>query len=375
MPDKSEQLHRIGDFWLSKRDNSEAWCLTWFDAATEQTKRTSLRTRCLEEAKAKLAQHVTIHGTRAGEQPKQALMADVCTRYFAHHGRATIGAKQQHRSLLCALERVTEGMTVGEFNLVEQKAWRQRMKAAGYADGTVKRCLNAVKAAVNFAFNNGELDRPIPFVSVPDGEPRKRRMSVAEMARLWDAAEPEHLRTFLLVLLATAARPGAVLDLTRERCDLSDGLIHLYDPARARTKKHRPIVAMPDFLRPVIEAAPPGSLVRFRGKAVTKISKSFRDARDAAGLDAAVSPYTFRHTLATMLRKRGVSMDEIAGQLGHRSSDNPMTEEYAAYDPNYLSLARKAIDEVAREIGRAATRPFPIPKTALRASSVLVEAD
>ena len=87
-------------------------------------------------------------------------------------------------------------------------------------------------------------------------------MKVAELAALWDAADPPHLRMFLLLLRGTAGRPAAVLKLTREQCDLDRGLIDLNPPGRAQTKKRRPVVLMPDFLRPWILQAVAGPLGR-----------------------------------------------------------------------------------------------------------------
>jgi len=66
------------------------------------------------------------------------------------------------------------------------------------------------------------------------------------------------------------------------------------------------VVPLPAFLRSWIIQAPSGPLVSFRGKPVAKINKCWREARDAAGLDAVVVPYTIRHSIATELRSRGM---------------------------------------------------------------------
>ena len=298
-------------------------------------------------------------------------MGDVFARYYEKHGKHTTGASVQRRNLFLALERMQEGATVAEFTLDAQNGLARRMQADGYQPGTIKRVLGAAKAAVQWAWKNGELERPIPFVTVQDGPPRERVMEVAEVAAMWDAAELDHLRMFILLLLGTAARPAAVLELTRERCDLGRGLIDLNPEGRAQTKKRRPVVPMPDFLRPWIMQAPPGPLVRFRGKGVAKVNASWRDARKAAGLDAEVVPYTIRHTIATVLRTRGVPELELAGLLGHAMPNFRTTGRYAKYAPTHLSAARAAIDEFATEIGRAATRPIH-PKSDVRVSCVLV---
>lgn len=40
---------------------------------------------------------------------------------------------------------------------------------------------------------------------------------------VWDATEPPHLQMFVLMLLGTAARPEAILQLTRFQCDTARG--------------------------------------------------------------------------------------------------------------------------------------------------------
>ncbi len=378
MRKRSDRPGQVGDYWLSKRPNSPVWCRTWFDVASRQTSRASLGTDDLAAARLALARWVTLHGDRAAQQPRDVLMGDVFARYMEKHGKHTAGAGVQRRNLFLALERMQEGLSVGEFTLDAQHALIRRMEADDYQRGTIKRVLGAVKAAVQWAWKNGELEQPIPFLTVPDGQPRERIMDAAEMAALWDVAELPHLRMFMLLLVGTAARPSAVLELTRERCDLERGLIDLNPAGRAQTKKRRPVVPMPDFLRPWIEQAPPGPLVRFRGKAVVKVNKAWREARDLAKLDAAVVPYTIRHTVATELRARGVPELELAGLLGHSMPNFRTTGRYAKYAPTHLGAARAAIDDFATEIGREATRPIhpktDIPENSVRVSCVLVSA-
>ena len=48
--------------------------------------------------------------------------------------------------------------------------------------------------------------------------------------------------------------------------------------------------------------------------------------------------------MATELRRRGVSVWEAAGMLGHKTAGYRTTEIYAKYDPDYLGQAVKAID-------------------------------
>lgn len=243
------------------------------------------------------------------------------------------------------------------------------MRGAGYNAWTTKRAFGAAKAAVNWAWNNNELDRPIPFIKLPEGEDRDRVLTVAELARLWDQDMPDHVRAFLAFLLGTGGRPGAILDLTRFQVDFEEGTINLNPPGRTQTKKRRPLLLLPHWLVPWVEAAG-RHLVEYRGRPVRKIAGAFQTMREAAGFGFDVTAYTVRHTVATMLLKRGVHMTQIEVQLGHRISGSASTRRYLHVDPEYLAGARAALDEIANDIGRLAGRPM-VP-TNLRASCVLV---
>jgi len=374
---RTDRLGQIGDYWLSRRPNSPLWCRTWFDATTRQTCRASLGTSDFEAARLALAQWVTVNSRRSNQDPRDVALAEVFARYYQRKGRLAVSAGVQRRNLYLALEMLPAGLLVSELTLDAQDSLARRLRAAQtpgggeYQDGTVKRVLGTVKAAVNWAWKNGELERPVPFLSVPDGEPRERVLTIEEFARLWDAAEQPHLRMFILILLGTACRPKAALDLMRDQCDTTSRVITLNPPGRAQTKKRRPVVPLPDFLLPWVIGTPSGPLVAYRGRRVEKIAKAWRAAREAAGLDADVIPYAIRHTVATELRRRGVPEMELAGLLGHSMPNFRTTGRYAKYAPDYLSKAREAIDQIANEIGRVAARPIS-PETSVRASCVLL---
>ena len=50
-----------------------------------------------------------------------------------------------------------------------------------------------------------------------------------------------------------------------------------------------------------------------------------------------ISAYTFRHKVATVLRKARLSEDEIGLQLGHRREAARTTAGYGKRDPSYLT--------------------------------------
>ena len=203
------------------------------------------------------------------------------------------------------------------------------------------------KAALNRAWGNGEITGVPKFISLPvvDAPPRGRPLDVAEIQALLDNATSEYMRRFILLILGTASRPDAIFQLKKEQCDLSRELINLNPQGRKQTKKYRPIVKLPNQLRPLIECADDGFLITFRGKPVKSLKGSWRLLRKRVGLDQDVQPYSLRHTMARHLRASSVPAWEVAAQLGHRKTGLSITEKYASADPNFLNQSAKAIEK------------------------------
>jgi integrase len=273
---------QIGDYWLSRRPNSPYWCRTWFDPNTRQTCRASLGIDDFAAAGLALAQWVTLNVGTDRAAPDDVTLGRTFGRYYERHGKYLAGTEAQRVSLAMILRAVPEGMTVASFTLEAQHDAVRVLAAKGYSAGTIKRGMGAAKAAINWAWNNGELERPVPFLKLPEGPGRERVLTIEELAQLWDADTPKHVRVFLALAIATAARPEALLQLTRFQCDLDRGTINLNPPGRIQTKKRRPILPMPNWLRPWIEASD-GPLIAWRGKPVRKIARAFQTMRNAAG--------------------------------------------------------------------------------------------
>jgi len=305
------------------------WCRTWFDADARQTRRASLGTDDPDAAEQALAGWIAANVATRHAEPADATLGRIFLRYEAERVRRlhAAGATAQRRSLAMILQHVPEGATVAQFGIRGQEAARNAMQAAGYGPWTIKRAFGAAKASINWAWQREELARPVPFIKLEDGELRDRVLSVVEVARLWDADMPDHVRAFIAVMLATGARPDAAVQLTRFQFDLVQGVVNLNPAGRKQTKKRRPILPLASWLRPFIEGAE-GHVVAYRGRPIQKIAGAFQTVRDAAGFGPDVTSYTLRHTVATELKRRGVATSDIAALLGHSRQEFRTTEGY-----------------------------------------------
>ena len=90
---------RIGKWFLDKRPNSPNWCVCWFDAATRQTRRSSLGTADFQVAKVRLAEHVTKHETLKNVDPDGVPLEAILIRYWEQHGSALSSAEQARYAL------------------------------------------------------------------------------------------------------------------------------------------------------------------------------------------------------------------------------------------------------------------------------------
>jgi integrase len=239
------------------------------------------------------------------------------------------------------------------------KKYRKERNRQGAKDGTVRKELGTLRAAVNHDFKEARLLNP-PAVWLPPRPPgRDKWITREEAARLlWEARKTHrsrlHLPLFILIALSTGARKGAILDLQWSQIDLVAGRIDFNPVGRQRTAKGRPVIPIPRglhwFLKRAHARATSPYVIAYDGHRTSKdgkphrvgdIKKSFRSAAKAAKLPG-ITPHTLRHTAGTWMAQRGVPLREIAGWLGH--SDAKTTELYAHHHPDFMAAAKRAMD-------------------------------
>ena len=87
-----------------------------------------------------------------------------------------------------------------------------------------------------------------------------------------------------------------------------------------------------------------------QGKAYKTIREGFKGALKRAGLDGrGFTFHSLRHTFASSLASRGVSIRIIADLLGHRTIQ--MTMRYAHVSPDGRRSAVEVLDEIPAEKG------------------------
>ncbi len=345
--------YQVGDYWLSQQSRSPAWCRTWFDQSAQQTRRISLGTTDFAEATQKLTDWFVLHQQKEKAGSQEALLSELFARYYEHHGQHMKSAELIRLALRYWLDFYGDKTLAETANVTQQERFHNWLiTSKGMKPNSAARIVSNGKTAINWAWKRGEIDHVpyfLPVKNIGVVPPRGRPLEIKEIVQMMEAANVPHLKSFIILMIATAARPDAVLDLTFDRCDFENGLLILNPTDRMQTKKYRPTVKMPDQIRPYLaklqEQTNREYVVTYKDKKLASIKTAWKMARDKAGLDGQVNPYSLRHTLARHLRRSSVPAWEVAAQLGHKTRGVSTTEIYAPFDPTYLNQAKTAIDD------------------------------
>ena len=154
------------------------------------------------------------------------MIADVLTDYAREKGAHTAAPER----IGFAIDRLVEWWGDASVDAVRPETCRRYRRERGASDGTIRRELGCLRAAINHAFKEGSLTSA-PSVELPPSPPGKDRwLTRSEAGRLLWAAKSEpsvrlYLPLFILLGLHTGARKGAVLSLRWTQVDLVQGRI------------------------------------------------------------------------------------------------------------------------------------------------------
>lgn len=244
-----------------------------------------------------------------------------------------------------------------EPRMLSRRMYIDRRRREGVSDGTIGREVSTLRAALALAERDGWISKA-PYVEMPPRPPaRDRWLTRDEVALLTHSAGSAHLRLFIVLAYHTAARAGAILDLTWDRVDLERRLIAYDRAGRQRTKKRRAtvpvnVVALAE-LQAAREVAVSDHVIEFRGRRVESIKHAFANACERSGLDDC-SPHVLRHSSITQMVMDGVPVGQIARFAG--DTETMIERVYGHHHPDYL---RGAADALAGKISPRAISVIP----------------
>ncbi len=229
----------------------------------------------------------------------------------------------------------------------------------GRSDGAIHTELGHLRTVLVWAQRKRLIEHAPDIERPSKPDPKDRHLTRDEVRALLANAPLPHVRLAIHLMLATAARISAILELTWDRVDMTRRLIHLVDPENRANRKGRATVPINDTLFAALQEAKKGALsdyvVEWAGDRVKSIKRSITTAAKNAGIED-VSPHVFRHTSAVWLAEAGIPMSEIAQYLGH-SNPYITAKVYARFSPDYLRKAANALELGLYEVPASSSEP------------------
>jgi integrase len=205
-------------------------------------------------------------------------------------------------------------------------------QAKGVSNGTIRRDLEHLQGALNHAEREQRLLYVPKWRKPPPPQPRERRLTKDEINLLLENCESDHTKDFIVLMLETKQRPGAIENLTWFQVDFKAGIIHFDRTGKQQTNKRVRPVAMSDTAYAllkrlhkikqteyVLEYTPINTVKPIPARCVRK---SFERACQRAELKG-VSRYTLRHTAIDELDDLNAddkTMSDIAGHTNTKTT-------------------------------------------------------
>lgn len=350
-------IYRLGNL---RRDGTDEAVATWHENGKRRRFRlgTSLTQEQADAALHAFAKQREVYLTRSGTTVQDLYDAYIIDKEL--DGKPTTNQKQHWK----ALKGTFGPMNPDDIDKSICRNYERKRLKDGRKPGTIWTELTALHAILGWAEEAKKIVKAPAITKPAKPDPKDRRLTREQAQKLLDASEHAHTKLFILLALQTAARMGALLDLTWDRVDFGDGgeggaggFIDLRDPDREQTIKRRVQIPMTATARAALRQAKQFALsdyvIEWRARGIDTAKKAIKKAAIDAGMPWA-SAHVLRHTAACWMAEAGVPMSEISQYLGHTSTR--VTERtYARYSPEYLRKAASALEmPTVRELQRRA---------------------
>jgi integrase len=316
-----------------------------------------------EEAKDALAQAVARNIANAQEQANlepgevlatQETFADVADRYLAYQQARLKSPKsyQREAEIMARMKTSFSGKLADirpadVSNYVTMRLGTITRFHRKVAKSSVRKELIALKHLFRLAYDEWELlPETHPNLTRKFSAPQKWDVErtqhlTPEQFRRVLAAAPENMKPIFALLTATGMRRSELLLCKWKYVDA--GRIVL--PPEVCKNNDLKEIHLNNFAQTVLASIPPGGPddLLFPGVTPEAVSMAFHRVCQILSISD-IRLHDCRHTFATWLRQRGVELDVIASQLGHR--DLRMTKRYARIASSQVRQAVNGLDSV-----------------------------
>lgn len=325
------------------REQNQTWY--YFDSATR--KQVALRDDLgvpLDKASALKEWH-RLSAIPAPDAPNAPLVSifEAYAEHLAKNGAAsTYDLRVRYIRPFCKIVGSLAPAELKKFHLTQ---W---LNSQSFQDGAKRGAIVAIKAALNWAEEEGLIDaNPLNKYKAPPSGRREQLVSEVDQHRLLDRTDT-HYRLFAQALRHTGCRPFEVRTVDAAKFDGQSWVF----PAKShktgkRTGRKRVVQLTPcmaTLSRILAHHRPTGPLFRNRAGdpwTCNAIRCRMRRLRKALDLPAGTVAYSFRHTFTTDGLTRGVDATTMAALLGH--GDTSMIDKHYGHLDQRQEHLKKAL--------------------------------
>lgn len=315
------------------------YSVSWTDPDTGRRRRYQLAARNRAEAEAEARDVFLRH-----HAPRTGLTVSGLWQAYIDH----LGAKPTAQTMTYtgrAVLPVFGALRPDQITVADCRTYAATRARQGKSIGTVHTELGHLRSSLKWAAKTGLIARAPHIERPPKPASRVIPMSDDQLRALIEACVAPHVRLAVILLVATGARVGAILDLTWDRVSFETGLIDLRLPDGV-TRKGRAVVPMNRMARTALAEAHAARLsdhvIEWAGRRVKSIRTGYKAAMQRAGLRD-LSIHQIRHTVAVKMLQAGRPLVEVSQFLGH--SNIQITERtYARFMPERFAEAAEILD-------------------------------
>jgi len=351
-------------YWRQRSD--ERSC---FWEIRDGTTRISTGTDNRDEAEKALAAFIEQKYRPTGPAAPNEMSISLCLSIYGEEHGMTVASPERIGYAIDALDRFWGEQPV---SVIRGETCRRYARERGVADGTVRRELGTLRAAINHCFKEGYLTAA-PAVVLPARPPaRERWLTRQEAAYLLRAArtlrvDGRHLAQFILCGLYTGSRKQTILGLHIDSpsihggyVDTVAGVLYRKPQGKSMTRKRQTPARLPSgYLARLRRLAARGRkyvVQDHRGNRVADIRKGWANAKAMAEAMARkngvvidlsdVTPHTLKHTAVTWALQSGATIWDAAGYFA--TSVDTIERVYGHHSPDHQKSAVEAINRRGR---------------------------
>lgn len=318
---------------------SPYWYITYYNGKRSER----ISTGCAigsqdNEAQIALAHFILERERPIAREPSNLMIAQALDDYYNEHAKYIATAKhaKYHEARLKGFfgMQFVSHITQGKIN-----EYVRDRQSAGESNGTIRRDLEHLSAAINHEVREQRLIYAPKFKKPPAPLPREKTLSEEEKTGLIEQCkQTPHLYYFVRIMLETGQRPSAVENLKWVHVNFDKRIIRFDLTSKHQNKMARP-VPMSNELYAMLESMYGEKttewVLEYKGKHCGNVKKSFARACKDAGIEA--SRYTLRHTFGTEKYLQGHSDKDISDIMGHTTAKTT-AKHYIKTDMDRLRL-------------------------------------